>query len=171
MSFLRKIKKFLEKIDTGGTLLLPAIVESREILLILERTSDSHFRVIVIQTDPFGGLRHHAVSPDAGPPKIKYRSCMVLNMVPKRNALDDVFWTALYNLCIHNHKGDTNRFYDILVPFMTDKPLESSLVEAEEFAEGKENKEKSGDWSSPQRSKTAYVRCVLHALRYLLISR
>jgi len=59
---------------------------------------------------------------------------MVLNGVPKKNALDDVFWMALYNMAIRKHEGDTDRFYDILLPFLTGKPLESTLVEAENAA-------------------------------------
>ena len=59
---------------------------------------------------------------------------MVLNAITKKNALDDVFWMALYNMSIHSHANDTERFYDVLLPFLTGKPLEASLVEAEKIA-------------------------------------
>ena len=119
--------------------------------------------------------------------------------VPKKNVLDDVFWLAvsspsslfaalpascvmpsdptrrphiispelaqLYNLAVHSHRGDTDRFYDILLPLLTDKPLETSLVETE----GSEGE--AGDWRSPQRAETAYVRCVLEAMHYMLRSK
>jgi len=91
---------------------------------------------------------------------------MVLSGVPKKNALDDVFWVAVYNLAVHSHEGDTDRFYDILVPFMTGKPLEVSLVEAETS----DTPGGVGAWRSPQRSDTPYVRCILEAVHYMLRS-
>jgi len=176
MSFLRKTRKLLQAIGLGETLLLPALIEEHELLIIVERTSERQFRFVIVQTDPFTGLRHHAVSPATNPPKIMYRTCMVLNGVSKQNALDDVFWMAVFNLAVHVHKGDLDRFYDILLPFLTDKPLESSLVEAEEYrlnakASAAEIAKRCGDYRSPQRSKTAYVRCVLEALHYMLRAR
>jgi hypothetical protein len=56
---------------------------------------------------------------------------MVLDSVSNKNVTDDVFWLALYNMAIHRHAGDIDKFYDILLPFLTGKPLEVSLVEAE----------------------------------------
>ena len=52
------------------------------------------------------------------------------DMKPKKNALDDVFWAALYNMTLNPHDGDTEKFYDVLLPFLTGKPLEASLLEA-----------------------------------------
>jgi hypothetical protein len=134
LSFLRKLKKLLQGINPGEALMLPAYVEARELIILLERVSERQFKVVVIQTDPYGGLRHHTTSPAASMPHVTYRTCMVLNEVPKKNILDDVFWMALYNMAIHNHEGDTDRFYDVLIPFLTGKPLEASLVEAENAA-------------------------------------
>ena len=114
----------------GESLLLPLVVESSEMALLLTRTRDTTYRFVVIQTDPVGGLRYHAVSPAAAPPKLKYRTCLVLHGVPKKSALDNVFWMAVYNLALNSHVGDTHRFYDVLLPFLTGKPLEASLVEA-----------------------------------------
>ena len=134
LSFLKKLKQFILDISVRGSLLLPVVVEKRELLLLVERTSERLYRFVVIQTDPFGGLRHHAVSPIETMPSLKYRTCMVLSNVPKKNALDDVFWLGLYNFAIHPQKGDIDKFYDVLIPFLTGKPLEASLVEAEESA-------------------------------------
>jgi hypothetical protein len=114
--------------------MLPAYVEAKELIILLERVSERVFKVIIIQTDPYGGLRNHTTSPVANMPHVTYRTCMVLNDVPKKNVLDDVFWMALYNMAIHFHEGDTDKFYDVLVPFLTGKPLEASLVEAENAA-------------------------------------
>lgn len=134
LSFLRKLKKLIQAVNPGETIMLPAYVEARELIILLERSSERLFKVVVIQTDPYGGLDHHTVSPVAKMPHITYRTCMVLNDVPKKNVLDDVFWMALYNMAIHYHAGDTDKFYDVLIPFLTGKPLEASLVEAENAA-------------------------------------
>lgn len=188
LSFLRKLKKFLQMFNVGESLLLPAVVENSELLILIERTQEKLFRFVIIQTDPFSGLKHHAASAESMP-IIKYRTCLVLRDVPKKNALDDVFWLALYNMAIHPKAGDIGKFYDILIPFLTGKPLETSLVEAEQAAAecaavdttGPVSQEMldaymanlplSGTWRAPQRSQTAYVRCIIEALHYMLLRR
>jgi hypothetical protein len=158
MSFLKKLRNLLEGLNTGESLVLPALVENIEMVIIVIRSTDQRFRFVIVQTDPQWGLQHHPVSPAEGPPKFKYRTCMVLSNIPKKNALDNVFWLALYNLSVHVHEGDMDKFYDVIVPFLTGKPLEASLVEAE-LTEAKENSDPGaiGAWRSPQRSRTAHV--------------
>ena len=53
--------------------------------------------------------RYHANRPDVLPPDIAFRTCLVLHAVPKKNALDDVFWLAVYNMTLKGHEGDTRR--------------------------------------------------------------
>ena len=182
LSFLRKLKKLLQGVNHGESLLLPLLIERRELLLILERTTERMFKVVVVQTDPFHGLKNHSVSAAASAPEIKYRTCLVLNNISKKNALDDVFWVAVYNLAVNSHEGDTDRFYDVLLPFLTGKPLEECLVESEAAALEAEEAGVTvstdysslglfGEWRSPQRSQTAYVRCVLEAMHYILKRR
>ena len=134
VNFLRKLRKLLQEMHVGEALLLPALVESNELLLLLHRMTERVFTVVVIQTDALTGLRNHSAAAAGFAPEIRYRTCMVLREVPKKNVLDDVFWSALYNLSIHSHDGDMNKFYDVLIPFLTGKPLEISLVEAEAAA-------------------------------------
>ncbi|KAH8067982.1 hypothetical protein JL721_7202 [Aureococcus anophagefferens] len=153
-AWLRAIKKKLTDADVGESLLLPLLVEGRELLLVVERPSERTFTVVVVATAPTRALRHHAVDAADGR-KVKFRSALVLANVPKKNALDDVFWAAAYNLAVHAHDGDTRRFYDVLLPFLTGKTLEAS----------------SGRGRSPQRSETAYVRCLFDALHYLMLRR
>ena len=158
LSFLRKIKKYLGDLHVGNSLLLPTLLDNKEMLLIIERVHDRVFRFVVVQTDPFAGLRNHAVIAAETMPEIHYRVCLVLSDVPKKNALDDVFWLTLYHMAINPKPGfhastylptylstalttylptdlpkpgDTSKFYDVLIPFLTGKPLEASLVEAE----------------------------------------
>ena len=133
LGFLKKLKKYLNGINVGNSLLLPAYVEGHELALLLERSNERTFKVVVIQTHP-DLLGPHAVSASVELPAIKYRTCMVLNGISKKNVLDDVFWLAVYNLKIHRHVGDTEKFYDVLLPFLTGKPLEVSLLDAETAA-------------------------------------
>ena len=174
MSFLRKLRQQLSSLPEGESLLLPALVQDSEILLLLERTSERSFTLVVINTDPSNGLRFHSFSPAVKPSKLMFRTCMVLAGIPKKNALDDVFWMALYNLAIHRNDGDMKRFYDVLLPFLTDKPLEVSLVEAERAdAEDPDvtKRRLSGPWRTPQRAFTQYVRCIYQAVNFILLRR
>jgi hypothetical protein len=45
-----------------------------------------------------------------------YRTCLVLSGIQKKNALDDVFWMAVYNLCLSDMEGDMDRFYEVRCP-------------------------------------------------------
>lgn len=136
LAFLKKLKKLINNVNAGESLLMPVYVEGEELAMLLERTSERYYRVVIIQTDPNGGLRHHAANAAIAMPYIKFRTCMVLNGLPKKNVLDDVFWLALYNMKIHPHRDDRVKFYDVLLPFLTGKPLEVSLIEAENASRG-----------------------------------
>jgi len=59
----------------------------------------------------------------------------------------------------------------VLIPFLTGKPLETSLWETEVAADANEDPGAFGEWASPQRSDTAYVRCLFHAIRHMLKSK
>ena len=85
--------------------------------------------------------------------------------IPKQQAMCEVFLSSLYNLTIHKHESDTDKFYDILILFLT-QAIESSLVEIEE---NDKNDDEDLGWRTPQRSSTAYVRTILHAIRYMLM--
>eukprot|EP00750_Incisomonas_marina_P014138 INCI17609.11.p1 GENE.INCI17609.11~~INCI17609.11.p1 ORF type:complete len:5029 (+),score=1065.32 INCI17609.11:298-15384(+) len=176
LTFLRKLRKSLREVAVGEAIVLPLLLEGNEVLLIFEGVTSGSYRLTVVNTNAEKGLKFHAVSVVEGIPKIKYRVCMVLDKVPKKNALDDVFWMAVYNLTASNNVGDTAKFYDILLPFLTGKPLESSLVEAEAAAgaakaSGKIHANGFGEWRSPQRSGTAYARAAMAAMHFLLRTR
>lgn len=177
LSFLRKFSKEINSMSKGDTRLVPVLVEKRDMLLLLERSSDRVFTMVVIQTSPNGGLVNHSASATLSPPHIYYRTCLVLKNIPRKNAVDDVFWMALFNLAVNPHRGDMRRFYEILLPFILGMPLESALVASEQgAANGDENPQATtcmaaGDWRMAQRSATAYVQCFLEALHYMLRSR
>ena len=169
LSFLREIKKAVQSIRLGETLLFPVIIEARQLILILEKYNDRFFKMVVVQTNREQGLSFHSPSLDGY--QIKYRTAMVLNGIPKKNCLDDVFWLAVYNMTIHQHTGDMNRFYEIVLPFLTGHPLESALIDAERAAlEEPDNPSNFGELRLPQHS-SPHVRCILEAFLYLLRRR
>ncbi len=59
-------------------------------------------------------------------------------------------------LLITDHEGDRKKFYEILIPFVTGKPLETSLVEAEEAVRDAPADAPMliGEWRSPPRPET-----------------
>ena len=58
MAFLRKGKKMLLALNTGDSFLLPIIIEKREILMVVQRTSERAFTFVVINTDAQNGLEY-----------------------------------------------------------------------------------------------------------------
>lgn len=144
-SFLKKLKSLLGAQSTGSCVLIPVMVEGKEILLLLHRITDTAFKMVVVQTDPFAGLQYH--DSQASPPIIKYRTCLVLDNIPKKFALDDVFWMALFNMTIAPNSGDTDKFYGVLLPFLTGKPLETTLAESRTQSELR-NPQVCGHWNT-----------------------
>ena len=180
MSFLRKLHNHIAAVPEGEMILLPSIIQGSEILLLLERNTERSYTLTVINTDPLAGLSHHAVSPAVKPNRLMYRTCLVLSGIQKKNALDDVFWMAVYNLSLSENEGDMDRFYEVLLPFITGKPLEVSLVEAEEAAANASEPTACsyhasagafGPWRTPQRAQTQYVRALYHAINFILTRR
>ena len=78
-------------------------------LLLVEKSTEREFCFVVVQTDPLGGLKYHNASPTVAPPLVMFRSCLVLEGVPKKHALDDVFLGAAerdeleLRRCIRHH--------------------------------------------------------------------
>lgn len=170
--FLRKLKKLLAGLGVGESMLAPAFVGGQEILFLIRRKTTGVFRFVVINTDPERGLKHHEVTANTPGSKLRFRSSMVLDNVPESQALDDVFWMAVYNLSLTSDAADTDRFYDILLPFLTGRSVEESLVEAHSAGEAEQQLGGAcGDWRSPQRSNTSYVRCLLEAVNFMLRAR
>ncbi len=68
----------------------------------------------------------------------------------------------MYNLAVQKHENDMDKFYDVLLPFLTQRPLETSLVHAEESAiktsADAVSKSVCGPWRRPQVSAFAACR-------------
>lgn len=170
ITFLKKLKKIIQAVDVGEALLLPVYVEGTESVMLLERKSERTYGVVIVQTSALEGLSYHAASGGSQMPDITYRTCLELGDVPKKNIFDDVFWMALYNMRIAPTSADRSKFYDILLPFLTGRPLENSLIDAERRAH-EQGVDAAAAWRAPQCSRTAYVRLYFESLRYMLRRR
>ena len=123
LTFLRRLKKWVDNLTVGETILLPLLVEKKELLIIVTRKTGQAYKFVLVNTDPLAGLAYHPVSSSITTKKLKYKTCLVFDNIPKQQALCEVFLSSLYNLTIHNHKFDTDKFYDILIPFLTGKTV------------------------------------------------
>jgi hypothetical protein len=62
MTFLRRVKKLINKVQVGDAVLLPAIVEGEELLLLLARTSERYFDVVRHSSN----ASHHGIDMASG---------------------------------------------------------------------------------------------------------
>ena len=163
--FLKKFKARLNEIQEGELLLVPGSVGVKSVLFIVEREQGDLYRFCVVNTDPCcGGLEYHVSRTNDTAPKIKYQKVVVIKSITREKILDDAFWGMLFKLAVY--KSDHNTFdklYDLLLPFLTDKPYEQLLAESEE--------DEYTDFHSPQRSQTNSVRACLETGRYVLRRR
>ncbi|KAL6068400.1 Component of oligomeric Golgi complex 3 [Balamuthia mandrillaris] len=157
--FMRHFSKLVEALKEGETMVVPGGLNEHCLIYILERQEQT-FRFVLINTDPLLGLSYHQATAQQAP-KIKYKTCMALDNIPASRVLDDGFWALLFKLVTYASKHNTpDKIYDLLIPFLVNKPLEEALVETVE--------DPDIDWRSPQRASTAYFRSVLEAFHYLM---
>ena len=159
--FLRKVKQQLNALTEGSTMFLPGgIGSTHPVLYVIEKEAEL-FRFAIINTDPNFGLDYHLAHADTAP-KIKYQTIMVIKNVAPAKIMDDAFWGMVYKLAIlpPDKFNKPVVLYDVLLPFLVDKPLEQILSESEQ--------ESVIDYKTPQRSSTAAYRCLLQGCAYVL---
>ena len=61
ISFLRKLKKLLNAVELGESLMLPLLIEYEEKMLIFERTAAQQYTFVIVETDAENCM-YHAVS-------------------------------------------------------------------------------------------------------------
>ena len=165
VAFMKYFRGRLEGVKEGETLLVPAGIDAHPILLCVERTSASSYRLTVTNTHPLAGLSYHAVSP-ASPPKLRYRTSLTIDDIPAARLLDDAWWLLLFKLTVMQSKQNRpDKVYDWLLPWMADQPLDVLLATQPSPAEGED------DWRSPQRASTAYYKSITDTCMYMLRRR
>ena len=163
------MKKRTAELQVGDSILVPGgsgychpqakkVWVATSVMYILERTSEGSFRFCVVNTDVNGGLLYHESSGVASPPTIAYKLCMSLDRVPIKRMLDDAWWLFLLNLVSKKNYPSANaKLYDLLLPWLTDQPLEESFEAASEV-----------DFRQPHDADSGFYRCVSESIFYLL---
>jgi len=158
----------LEAMQIGEVLLVPhAISDKREtspILFVVDKISDDLATFIVVNTNPELLYFHPA---QGQPPKIKYKTCMVLENVAFDKLKDEAFWGLAYWVATSpEDASQTMRpvevLYKILLPFLQGKSLE-------EIQHSQSSS--SCELRSPQRAETGHLRCLIEAFQYLMRRR
>lgn len=172
VQFLKQMRKRTAALQVGQSMIIPGgsgYTDPRSkkekdkrwvpvsLVYILERTSEEFFRFTVVNTDVEGGLAYHESSATHSVPTIDYKVCMALDDVPKERMLDDAWWLFVLKLVSAKDHPASKRLYDLLLPWLTDKPLEESFSAAAEV-----------DYRKPHDNEVSFYRCVTEAIFYLL---
>lgn len=105
-------------------MIVPGGIGPRVVVYIIERESENVFRFSVVNTDPTGGLEFH-LSTASTTSRIQFQTILSVKGVSSEKMLDDAFWAMLFKLALLQSKHNTtDKLYDLLLPFLVDKPLE-----------------------------------------------
>ena len=163
IAFMKYFRGRLEGVKEGEMLLVPAGIDAHPIILCVERTSASTYRLTLTNTHPLAGLSYHAVSPSS-PPKLRYRTSLTVDDIPSARMLDDAWWVLLFKLTVMQSKQNRpDKVYDWLLPWMADKPLDAVLAAQSEDG--------ADEWRSPQRASTAYYKSITDTCVYIMRRR
>ena len=167
VQFLKAMRKKTAALQVGESMIIPGASgfsdpqskrwRQMSLVYILERTSADYFRFTVVNTDVEGGLAYHEVSVAQSVPTIDYKVCMVLDGVEKDRMLDDAWWLFVLKLVSQENHPASKRLYDLLLPFLTDAPLEESFSAASEV-----------DFRKPHDTEISSYRVVSESIWYLL---
>ena len=168
VQFLKQLRRRTAALQVGESMIVPGASgypDPREakkwvtvsLTFVLERTSEEFFRFTVVNTDVEGGLAYHELNATQSVPTIDYKVCMALDDVPKERMLDDAWWLFVLKLVSAENHPASKRLYDLLLPWLTDKPLEESFSAAAEV-----------DFRKPHDNEVSFYRCVTETIFYLL---
>jgi hypothetical protein len=89
---------------------------------------------------------------------------MAFDNVLEEKICDNALWLLIYKVALGGSKHDRpDKIYDLIIPFVTGKPLEESALPSYDDA--------ATPLRSPQRSSTAYFRCIWESFHYLMLRR
>ena len=166
----------LEALPVGGTVLAPAgwngLTSRNNVLLVIERPEAARYAVVVCNTGR--GLEYHpshASDTDATPPKLKYKTCVRLEGITATRLLDPGFWTMVFALWCKPKPSEYHRaelLYDVLLPWLTGGAEHQGHTLQEAMLASAAN-DPCAHWRTPQRAASGSTRCILEAVRYLLL--
>ena len=133
---------------------------SSTVMHIVERTGPDEDSFVTCNTGP--GLEYHP-SDASCPPKLRYKTCIRLDNIPRERMEDAGFWTMMFTLWMRAPPSPMHRvemLYDVLLPWLAGATLPAQLARTAE--------DKCSAWRTPQRSGTSAWRAVAESLRYAL---
>lgn len=167
LQFLKLLKKRTAALQVGDSMVVPGASGYKHpisqkwikvsLMYIIERTTEQSCRFVVVNTDVDGGLAYHESSAAVAAPTISFKVCMALDDVSMSRVQDDAWWLFVLKLVSDNKSVASTRLYDLLLPWLTDKPLEQSFAAAAEV-----------DYRQPHDNDSAFYRCVTESMFYLL---
>ena len=80
--------------------------ETSHVMMIIERTGAAAYSLVVCNTGP--GLSYHP-SDASQPPKMRYKTCIRLNDIPRVRMMDSAFWTLMFTLWMKGPAHELHR--------------------------------------------------------------
>jgi len=153
--FVNALMRKLKRLAVGGSLLLGfgwrGRTSGHAIALVVERTADKFYRLVVSNTGE--GVQYHPCTA-AESPKMKYKTSIAINNIPKATMLDVFWWTSV------TARGSASSFYETFLPLLRKTSLEAVFAESLD--------DPTLDWRTPQRSGTCYFKSIFEAMYYLM---
>lgn len=168
LHYIKILKKHLERLQIGETLLVPGGVDDSAMLYVVECEEENSYRFSIVNTNINAGLDFHPSSVVETPfsSLLGFQCVVSITNVTTAKILDDAFWGLLLKLMFYASKKNTpDKIYNLLLPYLVDKPLEFLLKESEQA------KWSGTDCRMPQRANISYVTCIHEMVRYVFLRR
>jgi thiol-disulfide isomerase/thioredoxin len=166
--FLSQWQQVVDGLPTGKMILVPGgwagMTSVGTIVHLLEHNSDGSYSLTTCNSGQ--GLNYHPSKPDSADgahTKLKYKTCIRINSIPRERITDPAFWSLLFSLWLKQPSSEYHRvevIYDVLLPWLSNSLLPTALAESVN--------DPCANWRTPQRSNTSSMRSADEALRYLL---
>jgi hypothetical protein len=166
--FLSEWQQVVENMPAGSMILVPGgwagMTSVGTVVHLLEHNSDGTYSLTTCNSGQ--GLNYHPSKPDSADgahTKLKYKTCIRINNIPRERITDPAFWSLLFSLWLKQPASEYHRvevIYDVLLPWLANSLLPTALAESAN--------DPCADWRTPQRSNTSSMRSADEALRYVL---
>eukprot|EP00759_Apiculatamorpha_spiralis_P055747 PhF_6_TR7895/c0_g1_i2/m.11637 len=133
VAFITFLTGALESMQNSNYLFIPGGYrnrqEAQEMVYHVQRVSDDHWRFSVICLGGNGLSYHPSNAQD--PPKIKYKTVVVVDQISKKTILDATWWAILLaHFCIPNDQNTAKNLYGTVFPWLTKSTWESTAASA-----------------------------------------
>lgn len=159
------------------------------VIYLVQRNDQQNYSLVLCNTGL--GLEYHpsnACESDQTPPKIKYRTSVKFDQIPKERICSVALWSIAFTLWTKGQASEYSRvevIYDVLLPWLVGSsqtplalptptnnnnntnPVDSVPLTVTAVMLRTAN-DPAAEWKTPQRGFTSNTRTVLEAVRYML---